>query len=186
MSCRYLSSWLLLFSLMTCYPAAASGVADADERLYRVQLKLAEKGNASAQYYLGEMHEQGLGTQQNIQEAFKWYAKAAEQGDAFAKRKMILRSEIEAEFKKDHAAPDIRKEQAAETQMPVPSPAKEQKPGTTAPSKMDKKPFVAGMQDAERESYEERIKIAEKEKRRAQVRALLLERMQNPAPELFE
>ena len=191
MSCRYLSLLLLLFSSMTYLPAAASGVADADERLYQVQLKMAEKGNASAQYYLGEMHEQGLGTEQNIEEAFKWYAKAAEQGNTFAKRKLILRSEIEADLKKDHDTPNFDKEQAVETQAtetkaPVPALKKGQKPATTGSNKIDKKPSVAVMQDSERERYEERIKTAEKEKRRAQVRALILERMQNPTPELFE
>lgn len=178
--------WLLLFTLFTSVPAGAAGLEDADERLFRVQLSVAEKGDARAQYYLGEMHEQGLGTKQNIQEAFKWYAKAAKQGDAFAKRKLTLRSEIEAEIKKDQAAPNFNKDQATETKVSVPSPKKQQNPDTVVSNKSDKKPSVAVMQDSEREIYEERIKKAEKEKRRAQVRALILERMRNPTPGLFE
>lgn len=81
-------------------PAGAASLDDADARLFQVQLSLAEKGDTRAQSYLDEMHEQGLGTEKNIAEAFKWYAKAAEQGDVWAKRKLARRTEIEADFKK--------------------------------------------------------------------------------------
>ena len=92
---------LLPIFLTASIPAGAAGIDDADLRLFRAQLSIAEKGDAQAQYYLGEMHEQGLGTKQNINEAFKWYAKAAEGGDRMAKRKLEHRLEIEAEIKKE-------------------------------------------------------------------------------------
>jgi TPR repeat protein len=41
---------------------------------------LAEKGNASAQYNLGQIYRRGLGVIQDYKEAAKWYRKAAEQG----------------------------------------------------------------------------------------------------------
>jgi TPR repeat protein/transglutaminase-like putative cysteine protease len=42
---------------------------------------LAEKGHASAQYYLGWMYEHGLGMAADHHEAARWYRLAAEQGD---------------------------------------------------------------------------------------------------------
>jgi len=42
--------------------------------------KLADKGNAAAQYNLGVMHKNGKGVPQSYEEAAKWYRKAADQG----------------------------------------------------------------------------------------------------------
>jgi TPR repeat protein len=94
MSIRILSHLLVLFLSATSVSAGAAGLNDANERLFRVQLALAMKGDARAQYFLGEMHEQGLGTPQDIDEAFKWYAKAAAKGDSGAKRKLTYRAKI--------------------------------------------------------------------------------------------
>jgi TPR repeat protein len=46
--------------------------------------KLADQGNAEAQYNLGLMYEQGRGVQQDDVKAVKWFQKAAYQGDAIA------------------------------------------------------------------------------------------------------
>ena len=40
---------------------------------------LAEQGDPSAQYELGEVYEFGEGVVQNDEEAFNWYLRAAEQ-----------------------------------------------------------------------------------------------------------
>ena len=61
MSVRDLRHWLFMILLITGVPVKAAGLDDADERLFRVQLAMAEKGDVRAQYYLEEMHEQGLG-----------------------------------------------------------------------------------------------------------------------------
>jgi hypothetical protein len=47
------------------------------ERLYR---SLAEKGDASAQHFLGKMYENGEGVRQDSTEAAKWFRLAANQG----------------------------------------------------------------------------------------------------------
>ena len=47
------------------------------ERLYR---SLAEKGDASAQHFLGKMYENGEGVRQDSAEAAKWFRLAADQG----------------------------------------------------------------------------------------------------------
>lgn len=44
----------------------------------------AEKGHVYAQYNLGLMYEQGLGTSKNAKEAVYWYNKSAEQGNSAA------------------------------------------------------------------------------------------------------
>jgi uncharacterized protein len=48
---------------------------------HRILLKVAKKGNASAQYYLGSLYHNGQGVPQDINEAVKWYRLAAEQAD---------------------------------------------------------------------------------------------------------
>ncbi len=46
--------------------------------------KLAEQGDASAQFNLGQMYANGQGVPKNEQQAAAWYRKAAEQGNADA------------------------------------------------------------------------------------------------------
>lgn len=45
---------------------------------------LANQGNASAQFNLGVMYDEGNGVAQDTAKAFEWYQKAAEQGNASA------------------------------------------------------------------------------------------------------
>jgi TPR repeat protein len=163
--------------LIAGVPVKAAGLDDADERLFRVQLAMAEKGDVRAQYYLGEMHEQGLGTRQNLGEAFKWYEKAAEKGDAWAKRKLVHRTEIEASAKKD---------QAVENLKTTPAPGKQKTPENTA--EYDRTSTTSDMVAKAGDSTDEaeKIRAAEREKRRAAVRAMILERIRHPAGELFE
>jgi TPR repeat protein len=153
----------------------AAGLDDADERLFRVQLAMAEKGDVRAQYYLGEMHEQGLGTRQNLGEAFKWYEKAAEKGDAWAKRKLVHRAEIESSAKKD---------QAVENLKTAPAPEKQQYPGNTANN--DRATTTSDVMAKAATDEAGKIKAVEREKRRAAVRTMILERIRHPAGELFE
>ena len=46
--------------------------------------RLAESGDASAQYNLASMYYNGEGVPQNYNEAIRWYKKAADQEDAKA------------------------------------------------------------------------------------------------------
>ncbi|MBI3546116.1 MAG: SEL1-like repeat protein [Gammaproteobacteria bacterium] len=183
----------LLF-IIASLSAFAGNLEDADQRLFQVQMTLAEKGDARAQYYLGEMHEQGLGTKQNVDEAFKWYAKAAERGDPMAKRKLSMRPEIEADVKKDQAAEAIIKASIAPVQRSSPSIEKRQK--APAPLKNIKAPApvavpaVVAQAPAEDEEAKRQQQIlaaaVAREKRRAAVRAMILERMRNPVGAPFE
>ena len=59
--------------------------ASYDERL-RFWEALADQGDAKAQYYAGEIHEQGLGLAPDYMRAAGWYERAAEQGHPQAQR----------------------------------------------------------------------------------------------------
>lgn len=84
---------ILLLTLVTM-PLFAADLSDSYAKLFQMQVQLAQSGNASALYSLGEMHEQGMGTPVNIEDAFKWYEKAAVKGDIRAKHKMASRASI--------------------------------------------------------------------------------------------
>ena len=174
------STWIFLFFIVCSLPAHAGNFEDADQRLFQVQLTLARQGDARAQYYLGEMHEQGLGTKQNAEEAFKWYAKAAAHGDPMAKRKLSMRPEIESEIKKDQAAEAIIKASIApaEKHPKAPIPVK-----NAAPT-----PVGVAQADDEETKRQQQI-LAEavaRDKRRAAVRAMILERIRHPVGAPFE
>lgn len=163
---------LLLFLLLPAVPAAAGGLDDADERLYQAQLALAEKGDPRAQYFLGEMHEHGLGTKQDAGEAFKWYAKAAESGDVLAKRKLSMRKEIETEIKIE--------ETLEKAPAPPPAPAVTEKKRNATPSAATAKNTQTVKADATRQQ------ALAREKRRAAVRAMILDRIRHPIGDPFE
>ena len=70
------------------YASFTDGLNAAIEGDYKTALKewqsLADQGNASAQYNLGVMYENGEGVLKDDKQAVKWYQKAADQGNASA------------------------------------------------------------------------------------------------------
>ena len=72
-------SCLLIFSL----PANAN---DADT--FSAMVALANKGNAEAQYHVGMMHNNGIGTQQDSKQAFEWFQKSAASNDPLGAYKL--------------------------------------------------------------------------------------------------
>jgi TPR repeat protein len=54
------------------------------EKAYQIWLSEAEKGDAIAQFNLGNMYYQGKSLQQDYKEAVKWFRLAAEQGETNA------------------------------------------------------------------------------------------------------
>lgn len=63
-------------------------LAQADG-LFDFQMKLAKKGNAEAQYKVGEMYETGFGVEQDMTEAKSWITKSAGQGHENAGFKLL-------------------------------------------------------------------------------------------------
>jgi TPR repeat protein len=209
---RFLVFLLSSFLLISFVPTNTAGAEDTDVQLFKVQLAVAKKGNPRAQYYLGEMHEQGLGTKQDVDEAFKWYNKAAEKGDPLAQRKLALREEIVTEIKKEQEAERVKAITApAKTTIIEKSekPEKQEKPAKTVitgkPEKQESpakpeipvKPAdkgksgpesvsVAVVEKTEAEREIARIRDEKKEQRRAAVRKMLRDMQKNAPGELFE
>src|SRR5436190_15698737 len=70
---------LLVFSI----PANAS---DADT--LKAMVALANKGDAEAQYHVGMMYNNGIGTQQDPRQAFEWFQKSAASNDPLGAYKL--------------------------------------------------------------------------------------------------
>ena len=70
---------LLFFSL----PAHAN-----DTATFNTMVALANKGNAEAQYHVGMMHNNGIGTQKDPKQAFEWFQKSTAAGDPLGAYKL--------------------------------------------------------------------------------------------------
>jgi len=64
--------------------------SDASSSIFRFQFKLAEQGNAEAQYKVGEMYETGRGVDQDREKAREWYTKAAKQDHPKSKYRLLF------------------------------------------------------------------------------------------------
>jgi TPR repeat protein len=84
----------MLASDLAAAAALKQGVAAFNRQDYMVAAQIltpyAERGNASAQAYLGFMYETGRGVPQNYTDAAMWYRRAAEQGDSLAQYSLGL------------------------------------------------------------------------------------------------
>lgn len=76
---------LMLITLFLCMPM----IVQADG-LFDFQMKLAKKGNAEAQFKVGEMYETGFGVKEDKAEAATWITKAADQGHEVAGFKLLF------------------------------------------------------------------------------------------------
>ena len=74
-------SFLTVFLVMLVFGACADSTVKSTKRL-------AEQGDARAQYNLGVMYDKGDGVEKDYREALKWYTKAAQQGDARAQNNL--------------------------------------------------------------------------------------------------
>ena len=76
---------LLTFFVITLLVAM---IAQADG-LFDFQMKMAEKGNAEAEYKVGEMYETGFGVNKDMKAAKSWIIKSANQGHETASFKLL-------------------------------------------------------------------------------------------------
>ncbi len=72
-------SCLLIFSM----PANANDAAS-----FNAMVALANKGDAEAQYHVGMMYNNGIGTQQDRRQAFEWFQKSAASNDPLGAYKL--------------------------------------------------------------------------------------------------
>ena len=75
---------LMLITFILFLPAMSQA-----DGLFDFQMKLAKKGNAEAEYKVGEMYETGFGVKKDKNEARSWVTKAAHQGHETAKFKLL-------------------------------------------------------------------------------------------------
>lgn len=74
----------MLITLILFLPS----VSQADG-LFDFQMKMAKKGNAEAEYKVGEMYETGFGVKKDMNEAMNWTTKSASQGHETARFKLL-------------------------------------------------------------------------------------------------
>ena len=68
----------LPFFFLTLVILGAGGYAQSE--FFEYQLRLAQQGDALAQFVVGAMYHDGQGVPKDYKEAVKWYRKAADQG----------------------------------------------------------------------------------------------------------
>ncbi len=79
---------MLLTAIFFIALVVMPGIAQADG-LFDFQMKLAKKGNAEAEFKVGEMYETGFGVKADEVEAMNWITKAANQGHETASFKLL-------------------------------------------------------------------------------------------------
>ena len=79
-----------VFSLMflSAIVMLSPALVQAD-MVFDFQMKLAKKGNAEAQYKVGEMYETGFGVEQDSEQAMEWVTKAANKNHETASFKLL-------------------------------------------------------------------------------------------------
>lgn len=90
----------ILLVALTLASAAihADDLKAAMTRLFQTQLALANTDSPDAQYFVGEMYENGFGTPRSLDKAFAWYAKAAQNGNAAAATKIKRERSIRLKY----------------------------------------------------------------------------------------
>jgi len=178
---RYFILLPLLLSLAPAVPAAEGD--DPYVKLFKVQQGMAEKGDPLAEFYLGEMHQEGLGTKADLDQAIFWYKRSAAKGNAFAKKRLadIEREQAGAEKAKQRAAEHAREAAEAKARQKAEADAKAKQKTETAKPKTDPKAKQKADAEAARlakEEEEAKAQLAKKPeddpvKREARRRAVL-------------
>lgn len=92
---------LILIIAVTIFGAK---VVLADAGQFKLDMLMAKRGDAGAQFSVAIAHEDGVGTSKDIKQAFDWYSKAAKQGHEGAQYKMGTFYEQGRVVKKDTKA----------------------------------------------------------------------------------
>ncbi len=89
--CHRQLSTFFIFLCLQLVPviACADNISVSNSGVFKFQQKMAESGNVQSQYKLATMYELGIGTQQNLEQASVWYAKAVDNGAVEAKNRLV-------------------------------------------------------------------------------------------------
>ena len=88
------------------------------QKAFPLMKKLAEQGDADAQYYLGKQYFHADGIAENRKEAARWYSAAAEQGHAEAQKALATAYKYGTLYPKDLKESIRRLEMAARQGFP--------------------------------------------------------------------
>lgn len=88
MTRRENSGKFVAFSLLVAMLAPSGCVTESDQGLFDELLTLAKQGNPEAQYHVGMMLNNGLGTAKDPRTAFEWFQRGAAAGNPLAAYKM--------------------------------------------------------------------------------------------------
>ncbi|CDS12015.1 hypothetical protein LRAMOSA04211 [Lichtheimia ramosa] len=88
------------------YLTGAEGILQQnDQEAYLWALKAAERGYAKAEYAVGYYTETGIGTRQNLEEARKWYMRAAAQNNQRAINRLAQLKKSGPQKRRKHTRP---------------------------------------------------------------------------------
>lgn len=88
-----------IFTVLSFIVFPTSSLA-ADSNIFKYQLGVAEKGNASAQFKVAAMYETGVGTTKDTKQAEHWYTQAVKGGSTTAKDRLLYLDVKRRGFKK--------------------------------------------------------------------------------------
>lgn len=156
---RYLIWFLFLLTVLSTQPVIAE---DIWQGVFSYQKKMAEHGHPEAQIKLGEMYEEGHGTEQNYDKARHWYLKAAEQGYSKGRIKatqLQARERREEEERKRAERQRIAQEQAAKARREQ----EQAEASRRALEQTQKVPKSPDRQQSTQQQPEAKTEVAEKE-----------------------
>lgn len=163
---------ILAFFLSCAVPlVSADAIDEKSVRIFRVQMELAQSGDAAGQYYVGEMYEKGLGTDQDLKLAHAWYTKSAAQGNALAKDKLSNWERIKQEIA------TAKEETARAKQIALEAAKAEERAAAAARAKQQ-----VEAREKERVAAEARAKQQAAEKERAAKEAKAQQAASSPPP----
>lgn len=136
---------VLLLALLFAGSAFGQQTDDLQARTFKYFMTRANNGDMNAQFIIGNRYASGQGVKRDLDKAYTWYAKAAEQGHEVAKEKLERRNRAaqEAEKAVQQAAAAA---QAEKVVKPVKKPpAKVSQPPVTVARAPAKKPATLGI-----------------------------------------
>jgi TPR repeat protein len=74
--------------VFSCLLVLSSSADASDADTFKAMVALANTGHAEAQYHVGMMHNNGIGTEQDPRQAFAWFQKAAASNDPLGAYKL--------------------------------------------------------------------------------------------------
>lgn len=171
---RFLFLFPLMLAVTPVVPAAEGD--DPYVKLFKVQQGMAEKGDPLAEFYLGEMYQEGLGTKADLEQALFWYKRSAAKGNALAKKRLadIEREQAAAEKAKQRAAERAREAAEARAQQKTEADTKaKQKTDTKAKQKAEAEAARLAKEEEEAKAQLARKPEEDEAKREARRRAIL-------------